>query len=86
MVTNHDVHRAISNLNILYNITDEDHIPFQIQVMVDNIPSVTQETNDLAPKINWNMVKDYELLVYQEETRKRLGEITIPVEALNCRN
>ena len=54
--------------------------------MVDNIPSVTQETNDLAPKINWNMVKNFELLEYQRETRKRLGEITIPVEALNCKN
>ena len=62
VVTSHDMHWAISNINILYDITDEDHIPFQIQVMVDNIPSVTQETNDLAPKINWNMVKDYELL------------------------
>ena len=32
------------------------------------------------------MLKDFELLKYQRETRKRLGEITIPVEALNCRN
>ena len=86
VVTSHDVHQAIDNLNILYDITDEDHIPFQIQVIVDNIPSVTQETNDLAPKINWNMVKNFELLKYQRETNKRLGEITIPVEALNCRN
>ena len=41
-----------------------------IQVTVENIPTVTKETNDLALKINWNMVKDSELLKYQRETCK----------------
>ena len=26
--------------------------------MVDNLPSVMQETNKIAPKINWYMVED----------------------------
>ena len=71
---------------MLYNITDDDHIPFLIHVMVDNIPSVTNETNDITLKIDWNMVKDSDLLKYQRETCKRFGDITIPVEELNCRD
>ena len=46
---------------MLYDISDEDHIPFVVDIHVNNIPKVSNETNNILPKVNWCNVKDSEL-------------------------
>ena len=71
---------------MLYNVTDDDHIPFIVNLNVDDIPKITNETNDLVPKINWNNVKDSELQKYYQNTCESLREIEIPTIALSCKD
>ena len=52
VVSSNDIHSAIDHIDMLYNVTDDDHIPFIVNLNVDDIPKITNETNDLVPKIN----------------------------------
>ena len=51
VVSSKDAHRAIENIDMLYNITDEDHIPFVAHINVTNIPKVTLETNEVGSRV-----------------------------------
>ena len=52
VVSSKDTHMAIENIDMLYNVKDEDHIPFVVHLKVDNIPKFSSESNDVLPKIN----------------------------------
>ena len=86
VVSSNDLHLAINNIEILYNVTDDDHIPFMVDINVDIIPKVTNETNDLASRINWNNIKDPELQKYHKNTAENLEAISLPIDALSCKN
>ena len=86
VVSSKDTHMAIENIDMLYNITDDDHIPFIVHIKVDNIPKVSSETNDVLPKVNWCNVKDSEIQKYYNNTDELLSKIKLPIEALNCNN
>ena len=86
VVSSQDTHTAIDHIDMLYNITDEDHIPFVIHLNMTNIPKVTMETNNVNPRINWHNLKDQEIKKYYNNTQELLGKIKIPTEAINCQN
>ena len=86
VVSSNDLHSAIDHIEILYNVTDDDHIPFIVHLNVEDIPKITNETNDLVPNINWNNVKDPELKKYFQNTCESLREIEIPTNALSCKD
>ena len=86
VVSSKDCHTAIENIDMLYDITDEDHIPFVVYVQVKNIPKVSSETNNVLPKVNWCNVKDSELQKYYTLTEETLSNIELPIEALSCNN
>ena len=86
VVSSQDTHTAIDHIDMLYNITDEDHIPFVIHLNMANIPKVTMETNNVNPRINWHNLKDPEITKYYNNTQELLGKIKIPTEAINCQN
>ena len=86
VVSSNDLHIAIDNIEILYNVSDDDHIPFIVHLNVDIIPKVTNETNDLVTKINWNNIKDSELQKYHKNTCEILEQIRLPTDALSCKN
>ena len=86
VVSSNDLHNAIDHVDILYDVTGEDHIPLIIHLNVDNIPKITNETNDLVPKINWHNVKDLELRKYYLSTCELLDGIELPTAALSCKN
>ena len=77
---------AIDNIEILYNTTNDDHIPFLVHLNAEIIPKVTNETNDLITKINWNNLKDSELQKYHENTCETLEQIIFPTDAISCKN
>ena len=77
-MSSNDIHLAINHIDMLYNLTDDDHIPFIIHLDIEDIPIVTNETNDLVPKINWKNVKDSELQKYYRNTCESLGLLGSP--------
>ena len=86
VVSSKDAHMAIKHIDMLYNVSDEDHLPFVTHLNVDSIPQVTMETNDIVSRIHWSNIKDPELLKYYNDTGKTLGKIKLPTDALNCQN
>ena len=86
VVSSKDAHMAIENIDMLYNITDEDHIPFIAYLNVTNIPKVTSETNEVVSRVKWSNIKDSELHKYYNNTNEFLGKIKIPADAIKCKN
>ena len=84
VVSSNDCHAAIEKISMLYNITDEDHIPLLVHIKVDNIPKVSNETNDVIPKVNWDNVKDPEIQKYYDNTEELLRNIELPLNAIRC--
>ena len=86
VVSSKDCHRAIERIDILYDISDDDHIPLTVQIKTDNIPKVSSETNDVLPKVNWCNVKDSDIQKYYKNSGEFLSNIEMPLEALRCNN
>ena len=65
-MTSNDFHNTITNIDILYDVSDEDHIPFKVHVNNDSIPNLMDSTNNCATKIRWNNMteKDINKLLY----------------------
>ena len=86
IVSSNDLHNAIDNIDILYDVKDDDHVPLVLHLNVDNIPKVSSENNDVTPKINWHNVSTKKLNKYYNSTCEALAKLEIPVSALHCRN
>ena len=54
IVASNDFHSCISNIDIIYDISDEDHIPIKMNVNSDCIPNLTTSTNNGSTKVRWN--------------------------------
>ena len=68
VVPSMDCHMAIGKIDMLYNLKDDDHIPFIAHIKVGDIPKVSRETNDVSPKVNWINIKDSEIQRYCNNT------------------
>ena len=86
IVTSNDFHSCISKIDILYDISDEDHIPIKMNVHSDCIPNLTTSTNNGSTKVRWNFMTDKDVRKYCTLTDKSLHEIYIPTEAVSCKN
>ena len=84
IVSSSDFHKSIETINVLYNMSDEDHIPVCMDINVSVLPNLTCENNDYSGTISWDRIKDCELKKYLNLTDKHLSNIHIPVEALIC--
>ena len=81
-MSSNDLHNAIDNIDILYDVKDDDHVPLVLHLNVDNIPKVSSENNDVTPKINWHNVNTKKLNKYYNSTCEALARLEIPVSAL----
>ena len=81
-MTSNDFHSYISTIDILYDVSDEDHIPFKVCVNSDRIPNLTTSTSNGSTKVRWNCVTDKDVRKYCSLTDKSLHEIYIPTEAV----
>ena len=45
IVASNDFHSCISKIDILYDVSDEDHIPIKVYVNSDCIPDLTTSTS-----------------------------------------
>ena len=84
VVSSRDFHKCIEKVNILTDMSDEDHIPITIDLNIISLPNVTSESNDYTAKISWDNIKECDISKYLNLTDKNLSNINIPVEALIC--
>ena len=85
-MTSNVFHSCISKIDILYDISDEDHIPIKMNVNSDCIPNLTTSTNNGSTKVRWNCMTDKYVRKYCTLTDKSLHEIYIPTDAVSCKN
>ena len=86
VVSSRDFHTCINNISILYDMSDEDHIPLVMNLNTGALPSVTSQNNDLTAKISWDNMKECDLSKYLNLTDKNLSNTDIPIEALVCKD
>ena len=86
VMTSNDFHNAITNIDILYDVSDEDHILFKVHVNSDNIPNLMNSTNNCAAKVRWNNMTQKDLVKYCMLTDKYLHEMHVLIEVIGCKN
>ena len=86
IVTSRDFHSCIGTIDILYDVSDEDNIPFKVCVNSDRIPNLTTSSSNGSTKVRWNCMTDKNVRKYCSLTDKSLHEIYIPTEAVSCKN
>ena len=84
MIASNDFH-SISKINIMYDVSHEDHIPFKVYIHNDNIPNLTSCINNGRAKIRWNNMTDNDISKYCMLTERCLHDFHIPTEAVGCR-
>ena len=82
MIASNDFHCSISKINIIYDVSDEDHIPLKVYINSDNIPNLTSSINNSRAKIRWNNMTDNDISKYCMLTERCLHDIYIPTEAV----
>ena len=78
VIASNDFHNSISKINIIYDVSDEDHIPFKVYINSDNIPNLTSSINNGRAKIKWNNMTDNDISKYCMLTERCLHDIHIP--------
>ena len=53
-VSSRDGHNLIENMYIDYNLSFRDHIPLVLKLNLAKLPSVENDINDGAPRLNWD--------------------------------
>ena len=86
VVSSRDFHNSINNISILYNSTDEDHIPLSMHINVSVLPKLMSDTNESRSKITWDRVKESDLKKYFNLTDRQLDNINIPADVILCTN
>ena len=85
-ISSQDGHSIINNMYINYPLSCRDHIPVVMNLGIDKLPIVEDEINDVAPKINWDKYDAVKLREYSMMSDIHLSRLTIPNEALDCRD
>ena len=86
IVSSRDFHGCINDISVLYDISDEDHIPICMNLNVSSMPKVTSDSNEFTAKIPWDSVKECDLEKYLNLTDEHFSNIHIPVDAVLCGN
>ena len=86
-ISSADAHQSIDSIKILYNYATSDHMPFTISLKLDNIPALTQTTNDINKgKLDWANKTIEEVSNYRDTTQVLLNRIELPQDAILCKN
>ena len=85
-VSTQDGHSISKKLEVRYDLSFRDHIPLVVELGLDKLPEVEEETNNVAPKIDWDKCDAVKLREYSLMTDLYLSRVPIPTEALKCRN
>uniref|UniRef100_A0A0S7EYH5 LIN1 n=1 Tax=Poeciliopsis prolifica TaxID=188132 RepID=A0A0S7EYH5_9TELE len=84
-ISSADAHTVVKSLEILYEYSMSDHVPFLMMLDIKNLPEFIRGANS-APtfKINWSTLSKDDLLVYRMKTDLLLSKINLPLPAITC--
>ena len=85
-VSTKDGHKVIDSMSIDYNLSFRDHIPLIMKLNLDQLPSVENDANDVAPRLNWDNFDAIKLREFSLMSELFMGKFAIPNDVLNCRN
>ena len=86
VVSSSGCHKAIRDMTVHYDMSDDDHIPISFSLQVESLPQLSRSNNNINGRIKWDIVLDKHIKRYYERTEQTLGEIEIPVNSLLCTN
>ena len=69
---------------VLYDFTDNDHIPVSFNVSVGSLPAASEEVNSLSAQIKWENKLEADIKKYYRNTNEHLGKVKIPVSTMCC--
>lgn len=81
-----DAHASLSGMNILYDLSTTDHIPFEMELNYQVLPLTENCSNDNRLYLDWNSLTQEDILSYCASTEHLLGNIYLPREAAMCRD
>ena len=85
-ISTQDGHSVIDSIYVEYGLSFRDHIPIVMELGLDKLPEVEDEINHVTPKLNWDNYDAIKLRQYSLMTDIYLGRLSLPREALDCRD
>ena len=85
-ISTQDGQNVINNMYIDYNLSCRDHIPLVMKLSLDQLPSVENDINDVAPRLNWDSYDSIKLREFSLMSDIYMNSLIMPDVALDCRN
>jgi len=82
-----DAHESIQSIEVFYNFATGDHIPVCITLDVNNLPILSNQTNNCTKHyLDWSGLQKADIDNYYNCTEQLLQSVPVPIEATLCRN
>ena len=81
-----DGHNINSNMYIDYELSIRDHIPLVMNLNLDQLPSVENDINNVAPRLDWDSFDPIKLREFSLMSEIFMSNLIIPDDALECRD
>lgn len=78
VVCTQDFDDIIENINIKYDITDEDHIPIELSISTQNILETSDITNEHVHQHRWDLLSEQDRVKYCNSTHHLLSKLVTP--------
>ena len=72
-------------MEILYQESTGDHVPFRVGVSIARIPTLDESSSDSINRLDWSRLSKSDIDSYMLLTDDILSKVHIPVVALNCK-
>jgi exonuclease III len=86
VISSEDFHATIADLDILYDITDEDHIPIMMNLNIPLIPDCSPHSNNVNGRTFWNGLSPNQVSTYTNLTDQSLRLLSLNIDALSCQD
>ena len=83
-VSTADAHATLRSMEIVYDASMSDHIPFILDIKLDSLPELTQEAHCSRAKLDWSKLTDEDILFYYGRTEALLNNVSLPHDAVLC--
>ena len=85
-VSSKDGHDIIHDMEILYQESTDDHVPFRVGVSTERIRTLYESSSNSINILDWSRLSKYDVDSYTLITDDILIRVHIPVVALNCKH
>ena len=85
-VSTADAHDCIQQIQIDYKGALSDHIPMYISIGIENIPELSEKSNDYTPKFDWSRVEPEKIADYTLNSEELLSKVDVNTDCLACQD